>query len=54
MRGLITMSALLGNSHDLRTEMWYISATLLLYKLSFVVLKRELKVAPDTNLGMMQ
>ena len=27
--------------------MWYISATLLLYNLSFEVLERKLKVAPD-------
>jgi hypothetical protein len=32
--------------------MWYISATLLLYNLSFEVLKRELKVAPDTKEGL--
>ena len=31
--------------------MWYISTTLLLYNLSFEVLKRELKVVPDTELG---
>ena len=41
-----------GISHNLQSKKWYISATLLLYKLSFVVLKRELKVAPDTNLGI--
>jgi hypothetical protein len=52
MRGLITMSALLGNSHDLQFKMWYISATLFLYKKSFEVLRKELKVAPDTKLGV--
>lgn len=31
--------------------MWYISATLLCIKLSFEVLGRELKVAPDTDRG---
>lgn len=32
--------------------MWYVSATLLLYNMSFMVLKRELKVAPDTKIGI--
>ncbi len=41
----------LGFSHNLLRRKWYISTTLLLYKLSFKVLKRELKVAPDTELG---
>ena len=31
--------------------MWYISATLLLLGIPFAVLKRKLKVAPDTDLG---
>ena len=33
-------------------RLWYISTTLLLYNLSFVVLGRKLKVAPDTDLGI--
>ena len=41
-----------GISHNLQSKKWYISATLLLYQFSFGVLKRKIKVAPVTDLGI--
>ena len=43
MRGLITMSALLGNSHDLQLKTWYISATLLLYGIIHLGTGKDIK-----------
>ena len=51
-RGLIAISAYQGNSHDLHSKKWYISATLLLYNLSFCGAGKDIRGCARHILGI--